>query len=435
MKVLGWVYFNEWEILHMNKENNVGIRTTHGAIHLNRIAMLLLLVPYYKPSSLEYIAPAVDAFFDGWLVVASAIILALYIFNGKLSKIILTVIAYATVLIISTTINNGDYFLLAKDTIRIISHCMLFELGIKYAVKNMLRSLVFLLGIECAINSITILIFPNGLYDPIGRTSWVASQCFFLGYDNGNILYLLPFLCSFLIYATYKKYNRIVIIAVVLLFSATVYVTWAAAAVVSITVFILLVIMSEFRMQFKMLKYKYFIVAVIIVFFSVVIFRLQGLLEPIIVGVLGKDLTLTHRTMVWDKVISYIVQHPIFGVGEISRAENTLLIGAPHAHSFFLRVQYETGIIGSVCVLTILILVGKAQKGFYKNKYCFFVSITVFCLFIVMLTESFDFSSVVFSMLTMAYHIKPLIAGLDRPKEKGNRLGENKNESSCCDAN
>lgn len=418
----------------MHNENCKGFKMNHGAVHLNLLAMTLLLIPYYKPGSLEYIAPAVDVFFDNWLVIASMVIITLYLFNRKLSKIILVIISYTIALTISTVINSGDYFSLLKNTIRIISHCMLFELGTKYSIKDLLKSLVFVLGIECAINSITILKFPNGLYDPLGNATWAESHCFFLGYDNANVMYLLPFLCAFLIYATYKKYNRIAKIAVVLLFSATVYITWAAATVVSITIFILLVVMSEYRMQFKVLKYKYFIAAILIVFFALVVFRLQNLLKPIIVDLLGKDLTLSGRTRVWDRAIGYIAHHPIFGMGEMSSEENYLLLGVPHAHSFFLRVQFEAGIIGSACILAILILVGKAQKGLSKNKYCFFMSATVFCLFIIMLTESFFVSSVVFSTLTMAYHIKSLIAGLDRPKENGNRLGENKNESSCCDA-
>lgn len=403
------------------------MRVEHFNLRLSFPIFVFLVIPFFKPGSLEYIAPLIDTLFDYWLVAASLIIGFLYLASGRLSKIMLAIIAFEVVLTLSTVLNAGDYYGLTINIIKTIPFCMLIELGIRKNPKALIKALITVLGIECAINSVTILIFPDGMYKSVehftATISWSLTQNFFLGYDNVHILYILPLFCSFLIYAVHENIKRRYKIIFIVLFSATVYITWSAASVVSVTVFVLLFMLSEFHLQLKILKFRYFMVAVIVTFFAVIVFRIHVLLEGFIVGILGKSLTLSGRTFIWDRTINYIIENPILGIGRHTRGETYSMIGAPHTHSFFLRVAYESGLIGVICFLFILFLVGKSLKKFSRNKDCFILSATLFCFFIVLLTESFDTLPSFFGVLVIAYHIRPLTEGLSRSSNKAVRRG------------
>lgn len=57
------------------------------------------------------------------------------------------------------------------------------------------------------------------------------------------------------------------------------------------------------------------LVLYIIAWFALIIFRLQYLFSNFITNILHKDLTLSHRTIIWDRALELIRKKPIFGYG------------------------------------------------------------------------------------------------------------------------
>lgn len=410
----------------MYRTGKIRKKTTKKEIHLSFSVIVLLLLPFFEPDCIKYLFPFGSFVFNLCLVVAAVFVVFLYVLNGDVSRIMFAIIAFEASLATSTILNSGDILTMTKNVVKIISFCMLIEIGVRQTPKNLIRALIFVLGIECAVNSITILVFPNGMYSYIERITpeiaWGSTNNFFLGYDNMHFLYLFPFLCTALIYAGHRKVRKGIQIIMVMLFCATVYVTWSVASVISITIFIFLFLAYEFHMPTKLLKWRNYLLIIFAGFLGLVVFRVQNLFEGFIVGVMRKDITLTGRTYVWDKALHYFSQKPLLGGGRLSRTQNYLIYGLSHQHDMFLRILCESGIVGFICFLVILLSIGKSLKKSSQNRDRFLLSLTLFCFLIVFLTEAFDDLTSMFGLFIMAYHIRSLTEGLDKPEAEETRF-------------
>jgi exopolysaccharide production protein ExoQ len=100
-----------------------------------------------------------------------------------------------------------------------------------------------------------------------------------------------------------------------------------------------------------------------------------------ILAMLGKDSTLTGRTLLWDKALSVIPENPVLGVGyqaywvwgypvpELIWAQ--FKIGARccfHFHNLFLEMAVELGVLGATLVGVVLLLIsGKILKAVRRD--------------------------------------------------------------------
>lgn len=400
----------------------MGVR--HLAIQFDTPLLIFLLIPFFKPGCIYFMAPTLSVAFNFWLLVAVGIIIAVYLLRGRMSKIILALAWYETVIFISTLINKGALFEAAKEAARVIALCMLIELSIKSSPRNLIISLLVVLGIECIVNSITILAFPSGMFKSVEQfsafTRWSQVNNWFLGYDNAHILFIMPLACAFWIYATYKQLRRPYKIVGFVIVFGTVYVTWAAASVIAVTLYCILFLLSEFQerlAKWRVFKFKYLVVLIAAIFLGLVVFKIQNYFAAFIVDVLGKDITLSGRTVFWTRTLAVIAKHPVLGVGVKTRVENFALIGAPHPHDYYLRIMFQSGIVGMISFLIIVVLVVKALNN-QRNKYCYILSSTLFCVFVIFLTESFDSIASFFGIMTIAYHINKLTTGLSEAREQ-----------------
>ena len=401
------------------QDNGIGAR--HYSIRLTLPFLIFLITPYFKPGCFEYVSPVMSIIFDVGRIASAAIVLVIYLLRGKMSKIVVAITAYQSIALFSTIVNGGDIFGTFKVFVGTITFSMLIELAVKQSSWNLISALLIVLGIESVINSITIIMYPSGMFktsewfDPFHHS--VVRNNWFLGYDNGHINYILPLACAYWIYATYKDFPVIYRIFGFAIIFGTVYFTWSAASVIGTTVFLLLAIMYECRLRLRVFKFKYLLIIIIITFLGLVIFRIQNYFAFFITDILGKDLTLSGRTLIWDRTLSIFAEHPLIGIGVLSRLENFRLIGAPHPHGLFLRVIFQTGIIGAVSMTIIFCFVVKSLNS-TRNKYCYILSSTLFCFLIIFLTESFDNIMQFYGIVTMAYHINCLTAGMSEEEKR-----------------
>lgn len=114
-----------------------------------------------------------------------------------------------------------------------------------------------------------------------------------------------------------------------------------------------------------------------IVFFSTVVLNLEPV-KFFIEDILGKNVTLTNRTVIWVKVISGIIQKPFLGHG-IQESSNLFYIhidfwnrvavdGTYSAHNQILQTLYEGGTIAIALIFSLLWHVGKEIKECSKNN-------------------------------------------------------------------
>ena len=101
---------------------------------------------------------------------------------------------------------------------------------------------------------------------------------------------------------------------------------------------------------------KNYLIINIEAFILMVLLKLQRIFEFLIVGILGKNLTLSGRIYIWDRTITLILQNPLFGYGveyNEGRASKYALrtlyhtssklasFAGLHAHNRFLETTYR----------------------------------------------------------------------------------------------
>lgn len=120
--------------------------------------------------------------------------------------------------------------------------------------------------------------------------------------------------------------------------------------------------------------------------------------KEILVGAIGKDLTLTGRTDFWPQVIGYIQERPILGYGyegfwqqwrgDDNPANSIVNPGGfipPNAHNGFLEIILATGVVGisifCLSLLTCTVLIWKLMEKGETEKAKLAILLLIFSLF------------------------------------------------------
>lgn len=377
----------------------------------NPILLVLLLFPYFKPSSLEYIAPVWEPFFDVLRIFSFVIVLGMYIYNRKISKIILAIIVYEFILLLSTIINNGSYWALAVSCGTYVSLCMLIELYSQYNFIVLSKALLFILVVLYTINIITIIVYPDGMYVARYTQNW------FLGYDNChfpyNFILLFIYSLNYIVPNNKLTFINIVLIA---LFSASTYITWVAGAVMSISLFLIYIFILRVINFNTLLNINTYIFINAFLFIGFVIFRIQNIFSFIIVNILKKDITFTGRTKIWNAGIYWFLKSPLIGNG-VNNVDNERLklVGFEHCHNYFLQILYRSGILGFLFFIIIIFLVMKKLSYLgASNKYVKFISYSIFCFLILFQVEAYPTLDYFLVIATLAYHIEEITPQLEK---------------------
>ena len=141
-------------------------------------------------------------------------------------------------------------------------------------------------------------------------------------------------------------------------------------------------------------------------FLAIVLFRMQYLFEDIIVNKLHRNLTFTGRTSIWDTTISYIVKNPFLGYGVEDFSTRLVTKGIFHAHSTYLNILLEGGIIALIAYFFLLFSVWKAIKKNKENNIISLLSWGTLIYFIMTIIEFYKQSQMFFLVLLLLYNYK-----------------------------
>lgn len=375
----------------------------------NPIYLFFLLMPYFKPASLEFIAPTVESLFDIWKIGSTIIIFGLYLFYyHRMSKLVLMITAYEFALFFSTLINGGNYWRLAVSCGTVIGFCMLTELCMKRNCKRYFFVVYHIYFLLILINFVVLLLFPDG----IATDDYYHNTYNFLGIDNSLAgLVMVPLMAISCIYSAFKKkkltFSAILMLAMI---SATVLITWSATGVVAwfvMITYILFVYQGWFTKYFN----SYALFATFVALQIMIVFlRVQEYFAFIIEDILGKSITLTGRTEIWDLTYPIILQSPIIGHGVYEGHglvywHNSYM----YSHNAMLEILIQGGIIGLVLFTIPFIMVTKQLYKYCKHFLSGIVTVTLFAFLVIYLVEAQITAIWVFGFLVMAACIPNII--------------------------
>lgn len=387
----------------------------------------LVFMVLYKPAMFSQM-PALHTF-DTISNVFKIMVIAVlgvwfFYFYQKVSLFFVGIVFFEVWRVLATIYCGGNYTSLFLAIFNALAICLVVEMGLKTDPDALLDGASFTLGLFVLINFATIILFPQGMYEFNTFT-----QNYFLGYRNNSIMLFFPAII-FSIVRSLRKYNKLTLSSFVItaVSFATVILAFSATSVIGMTVFTLFLLLALINKMPNFLNIITYLAINIAYFFGVIILRLQEAFAFIIVDMLGRDLTFTGRTKIWDSALAAFAKSPVFGVGEIENQASRDLIGATHAHNYYLDLLYKSGLPGFLIFFAILIICGVALYRNRKNGKIPFVVSGAICAFMIMLqSEAYYNIYYFFSILTLAAFIP---YALPKKDEDGNFIFEEKEKHS-----
>lgn len=372
------------------------------------IGILYVYLMFVPEQSIQMFAKGIEINHNYFVIVFSLVIVITYIIKKeRLTKQLLAITFFCVYVVLNTILNAGDIGYTVLMQLRILSFCYLMHYVIKSKLLNILRALLIGLDTIIILNMLSI-VFNLGKTSALGKT-------FFLGFDNGNVTIILPTLLITYMYCyIINKNDR----------SPLVYFSWiltvasliligSAASTVGLVVFAILMFSKKYDI-IHLINKRTMLVAIGLVFFLVIVLRLQSIFSGFVVGVLGKDLSFTGRVALWDKAIRGVSQNYLFGHGVNPTAQRAYFFGVSSAHNEVLDMLYQDGIVGFLLYLNMFYQYMKNRRNRIEANLKSFSSkldMMVFSFLLIMQFESYNSYigySLILSLLVISSDIRML---------------------------
>lgn len=287
-----------------------------------------------------------------------------------------------------TTIFNGAKVADVGALLNNIGIALITYMGLSAGYDTFIKGIARLTGAYVIINFATVLLFPNGLY-----ASAVYTQNYFLSYRTSwFIIYLLALTTCLLWYENERsRESKKWCISVVVSAFVSICIVWTATSIFCFSLAAGFLIVWRIRSSHGM-EIKKMMTIEAVLFWGIVVKRLQEYFAFIIVGLLHKDITLTARTRIWDNAFDVISNHFWNGVGRLNTEQmrNLLGFGASHPHCRYLYIMMCFGIIGLVLFLATVYISNKGPITEEKMKEGQIISVAFIALLTAGLVESFS---------------------------------------------
>jgi len=352
--------------------------------------IFFLVFPQIRPTSIVTLFPFISTLYTLGSIV-SFVFVALFLVTTKKLKFHLTTVLiiamelwifFVTVIHKSQSISNNLFSFISSIAIPLIIYY--YSDSMDELLSALMMNYEWLM--YASLISI-IMFFPNGMY-----ISGNARQ-YFLGNENGIVFYAIP--AMFLAFIHIKRKRRyfrgVILIAVCL---ANEIIVWCATAVVGIAVSGLLIIISARKK--KMISYFTVFLGTLVADVLITIVRLFDrfwFTLYLIQEVLGKSLTLSRRTFIWDNALSLIPSCLGSGMG---RGDHVLFRETYfHAHNEFFQILLVGGIPLLIIFFILLIHIGKVIN---KNNHVSFSRMMVMAMMTCLLIQFIATSRLTFRL-------------------------------------
>ncbi len=329
--------------------------------------------------------------------------LLLILSRCKFDSLLLAVVICNAYMLIPTLLNDGylikfyGYFLDGVGTIIVIKsfterNTKNFLFGVKYFCRLMIY-----------INLILLLIYPNGLYSY--DNGYIVTRYIFLGMDNQAAIIILTFMV--IIYAIEKRqtnsHSLLFAIDIFVFFLSNILI-WCATAIVAILVFLFFLLQQKFSRRKITIGHCVFLLFAL--FIVVVLLKVFVLFETFIVDVLGKSMTLSGRTTIWEYGIEEWLKNPLLGHG-YQESEALIEINSTYqrgAHNQILNFLLHGGIISILCYLFIFFVVNKAVRANKNDPFVIILILGVLANFVMWTADTYGHLVGMYLLLGLLYY-------------------------------
>ncbi len=392
------------------KRNGGRIKYEQNSIFGNAYFLLALLFFQIKPSYLGNfsLVNATYRYMQFFSLIILLILVAMKATNRIMKQFAWCVVFYGSIFV-ATFLNDGSMLLACRYYVAYINLVLIFILWGNKNVELLLRC-ILMFEIYIYINFVTIILFPSGMY-----TTDLYEANWFLGYKNIQIRFILPMLGFSYIYS-FKKYERFsirsILLSIVSVFSLILI--NSATGLVGLSTFLgMIIVFCRKQKKLPFFVNLYNGIIAYIAFFVIIVFMNRIDMFAIALNFVGRDVTLTNRVYIWEKVINVLQKYWITGCGYLTEREFVSLIGAVrmtwnHPHNYLLYVAISGGIIGEIALLwgySVAANALKKEKLSSASKVVLFVLLSYLFMGI---AESLTQALLLYPMLILAMNVDKL---------------------------
>ena len=325
---------------------------------------LIVLMPAYITDQLSFIKMLSN-------VTAACMVLFLVKEKIQLSKFGAVVSVYYLYTVINSYFHGqGEIHFLISTAKMLFFLCVVdIVLSKRYEKTITILYVIFLIIIVADV--LSVFLFPNGLYQTTTTwNEWSSSDVkgWLLGNKNNHIIWYLT-----TIYLSYVKYRMTDLKKYEVRWYIVMFITLVTVIHIQSSTSIVVAIIADVSMLYFHSRKKQTIhINIVIVGIVYVIMQttiLMGsitFLQPIITGMLGKDLTFSGRVTAWMNASVYIFQKPISGWGQMTAESAKKMLGSAalvNAHNQWLQILWEGGIIQLVLLMVVfVVMIRKIQQ-------------------------------------------------------------------------
>ena len=352
----------------------------------NQLFNLIMISSFCCPRSLTYNFPIISkitTYLQLICMIYTLIIFFKYSITEKIDKCIYIFILYESTLIISTVINRGSFLDACIESFRFIILFIFLYMQFNYNSNFIFKWFRMLLCILIVINFITLLVYPDGMYE-LHNLTWETNNNWFLGDKNGIINYLLP--AMLLSNIDLKRKNTLIkktnFIILLLISAFTTVKINSTTSIFVFCIFLFSIVFPNIINNTKIFNIENYFIVGVLVFIMFVILNFRELLSFIVVDIFHKTLEFSNRTHIWKLTLQSITENLFCGVGYQPSDNVTAIIHQVNSHNHFLWITYRTGIVGTSFFLVLLMsMANRLRKLKFTNTYVIY-SLTLFCFFI-----------------------------------------------------
>ncbi len=384
---------------------------------LHRWVYVLLVTPYLKPGILGVMDGTdwLETLYDLWRLAAAVIIVILYLRQSvrmrRLPSSVLVFLAlYLGFVSLSTLVQENNLWSLANYVLTIFTFCMLVELSLRDDPLLTMDMLVFPATVLILINFLLYCRYPGGLCSG-GSYNYAY---YFLGIRNLMSPLLVPYMFLVCLRSS-MLYGRITWFAYAMLavVSVTLLMAWTATGMIGMAIALVFLLFIYERRYQTLFNFDTSLLAGIVMFFGIVILRLQDVFSFLIEGILHKGLSFTGRTEIWDRAIKMFTEKPLLGYGIAQSGKVYRLRKGKyyHAHNVFLELLVEGGLPALLAFVLMLAQAGRQLLIHRKHPYACLLSAGLLSVAVMTTMEPFLDSNglLIYAMVFLGYYVGALI--------------------------
>jgi len=374
------------------KENRKDIKT----ISLTSVKWFFLIIWFFEPAYFSDQLQSLHRLYTYMRILSSVIIsfeLFILVFQNleyKPSLFVYYIISSGILLIFSSWLNSEaeGIFVIFYTVFLSVPFLIYLDYSFYICTKDIISVLLLIFEILIYGNLLTMLLFPNGLYNQ-GVTYNTDRRYYLLGHQNQVIIYILIGLMLSFLHTDICMEKRISVRTIVLII-ASYYMEFSfmsATGITGLLIFSAIVLLSELKHIYIDLKWA--ILLSVILFLIFIIYNTQSMFSNILVNVFHRDITASSRTIVWGKALLLIRQKPILGYGIENTELSTLRFGFITPHNRILYLLYRGGVILLLFFGGLVFSCGRRLRAWKDQIASRYIGACLFALLIQMQFESY----------------------------------------------